>query len=67
MSTDIPPHNLREVANACIHLLKDPGASLDDLMQYIQGPDFPTEAEIITPRNELIRMYAEGRGAVKMR
>ena len=67
MSTDIPPHNLREVARACVHLLKDPGASLDDLMEYIQGPDFPTEAEVITPRNDIIRMYAEGRGALKMR
>ena len=67
MSTDIPPHNLREVANACIHLLKDPGASLDDLMQYIKGPDFPTEAEVITPINDIIRMYAEGKGSLKQR
>ncbi|MBZ2190282.1 DNA topoisomerase IV subunit A [Alcanivorax sp. JB21] len=67
MSTDIPPHNLREVAAACIHLLKDPGASLDDLMEHIQGPDYPTEAEIITPRNDIIRMYAEGKGSVKQR
>ena len=67
MSTDIPPHNLREVVNACIHLLKDPGASLDDLVEIIQGPDYPTEAEIITPRNDIIRMYAEGRGSLKMR
>ena len=67
MSTDIPPHNLREVTSACIHLLKDPGASLDDLMEFIQGPDFPTEAEIITPRNDIIRMYAEGKGSIKQR
>src|SRR5690554_2603082 len=67
MSTDIPPHNLREVVNACIHLLKDPGASLDDLVEIIQGPDYPTEAEIITPRNDIIRMYAEGRGSLKAR
>ena len=67
MSTDIPPHNLREVANACIHLLKDPGASLDDLMEHITGPDFPTEAEIITPINDIIRMYAEGKGSLKQR
>ena len=67
MSTDIPPHNLREVTNACIHLLKDPGASLDDLMEHIQGPDFPTQAEIITPRNDIIRMYAEGKGSIKQR
>lgn len=67
MSTDIPPHNLREVTAACIHLLNDPGASLDDLMEHIQGPDFPTQAEIITPRNDIIRMYAEGRGSIKQR
>ncbi len=67
MSTDIPPHNLREVASACIRLLKDPGTSLDDLLEDIQGPDFPTGAEIITPRNDIIRLYAEGRGALKMR
>ena len=67
MSTDIPPHNLKEVARACIHLLKDPGASLDDLLEHIQGPDFPTEAEIVTPRNDLIRMYAEGKGSLKQR
>src|SRR5690554_2296949 len=67
MITDIPPHNLREVVNACIHLLKDPGASLDDLVEIIQGPDYPTEAEIITPRNDIIRMYAEeiGRASCK--
>ena len=67
MATDIPPHNLREVANACIHLLKDPGASLDDLMQYIKGPDFPTEGEVITSQNDIIRMYAEGKGSLKQR
>ena len=67
MSTDIPPHNLREVATAAIRLLKDPGASLDDLLEDIQGPDYPTEAEIITPRNDIIRMYAEGRGSLKAR
>ena len=67
MSTDIPPHNLREVASAAVRLLKDPGASLDDLMEDIQGPDFPTEAEIITPRNDIIRMYSEGRGNIKLR
>ena len=67
MSTDIPPHNLREVASACIHLLKDPGASLEDLLEHIPGPDFPTEAEIITPKNDLIRMYASGKGSLRMR
>lgn len=67
MSTDIPPHNLREVGAACIHLLQNPGASLDDLFEFIQGPDFPTDAEIITPANELIAMYASGKGGLRMR
>jgi len=67
MSTDIPPHNLREVANACIRLLKHPGSSLDDLMEDVQGPDFPSGAEIITPKRDLIRLYAEGRGNLRMR
>ncbi|PCI41771.1 MAG: DNA topoisomerase IV subunit A [Moraxellaceae bacterium] len=67
MSTDIPPHNLREVAGACIHLLENPGASLDDLCEFIHGPDYPTEAEIITPRNEILNMYATGKGGLRMR
>ncbi|HDZ57042.1 MAG TPA: DNA topoisomerase IV subunit A [Pseudomonas xinjiangensis] len=67
MATDIPPHNLREVAAACVRLLDDPGAGLDELMEHIQGPDYPTEAEIITPRSELIKLYATGRGSVRAR
>ncbi|HEX4974676.1 MAG TPA: DNA topoisomerase IV subunit A, partial [Pseudomonadales bacterium] len=67
MSTDIPPHNLREVARACIHLLNHPGASVDDLCALLPGPDFPSEAEIITPRHDMIQMYASGRGSIKMR
>ncbi|MFK0569971.1 DNA topoisomerase IV subunit A [Endozoicomonas sp.] len=67
MATDIPPHNLREVANACIHLLENPGANVADLCQYIQGPDFPTEAELITPRADLIKMYEQGKGSLRMR
>ena len=67
MSTDIPPHNLREVGSACIRLLEDPGCSLDDLCEDIQGPDFPTHAEIITPRNDIIKMYVTGRGSLRMR
>ena len=67
MSTDIPPHNLREVGEACIHLLDNPGASLDELCEFVKGPDFPTNAEVITPTNDLVQIYATGRGAVKMR
>ena len=67
MATDILPHNLTEVANACIHLLDHPDASLEDLMGHIKGPDFPTEAEIITPSSEIKEMYKTGNGRVKMR
>lgn len=67
MSTDIPPHNLREVTSAAIALLEDPGLSVDDLCEYILGPDYPTDAEIITPRNDLINMYATGKGTIRMR
>ena len=67
MATDIPPHNAREVANACLHLIDNPKASLEDLMEFVQGPDYPTEAEIITPRKEIINIYKTGRGSFKSR
>ena len=67
MATDIPPHNIREVASACIRLLDDPDADNNALCEHVTAPDFPTEAEIITPRDELRRMYRDGRGSVKMR
>lgn len=67
MATDIPPHNLREVANACIHLLNEPDSSLETLFTHIKGPDYPTDAEIITPADEIQRMYISGGGSIKMR
>lgn len=67
MATDIPPHNLREVAAACVHLLDHPDADLEALCAHIQGPDFPTEAEIITPREDLMAMYASGNGSLRLR
>ena len=67
MATDIPPHNVREVANAAVHMLDNPNADLEQLMEFVQGPDYPTEAEIITSRSDLKKMYATGRGSVKMR
>lgn len=67
MATDIPPHNLREVASACIHLLDFPDATVTDLSQFVLAPDMPTEAEIITPKSELRKLYETGRGSVKMR
>jgi len=67
MATDIPPHNVREVTSACIHLLDHPKASLGDLLEHVQGPDYPTEAEIITPKAEIEKIYANGKGSIKMR
>ncbi|APZ42387.1 DNA topoisomerase IV subunit A [Acidihalobacter ferrooxydans] len=67
MATDIPPHNLREVAAACVRLLDEPDASLEALCEHIQGPDFPTDAEIITPREDLLAMYRSGNGSLRQR
>lgn len=67
MASDILPHNLKEVANACIHLLDNPHADLAALRQYVQGPDFPTHAEIITPKEAITTMYETGHGSIKMR
>ena len=67
MATDIPPHNLHEVAQALIHLLDNPKATLQDIGKHIKGPDFPTEAEIITPQSEIEEMYRTGRGTMKAR
>ena len=67
MATDILPHNLHEVAQALIHLLDNPKATLQDIGKHIKGPDFPTEAEIITPRSEIEEMYRTGRGTMKAR
>jgi topoisomerase-4 subunit A len=67
MATDIPPHNLREVAAACIHLLDEPEASTRQLMKFVRGPDLPTGAEIISPRNDLVEIYDKGTGSFKAR
>jgi topoisomerase-4 subunit A len=67
MATDIPPHNAREVAAACCHLIENPKANLDDLMAFVQGPDYPTEAEIITPNRDIKKIYETGRGSFKSR
>ena len=67
MSCDILPHNLTEVTKACIHLLDNPDADLDSLLQFVQAPDFPTSAEIITPAAAIRELYATGNGSIKMR
>lgn len=67
MATDIPPHNLGEVSAACLRLLDDPDTSLEALCADLPGPDYPTEAEIITSRADLQKIYATGNGSVRMR
>jgi topoisomerase-4 subunit A len=67
MATDIPPHNLNEVAAAAIHLLENPKSTVEELCEYIKGPDFPTGAEIITPISDLIQAYKSGSGSVRLR
>lgn len=67
MATDIPPHNARELANACIELLDNPKADLPRLMEFVPGPDYPTAAEIITPNAEIAKVYESGRGSIKAR
>jgi topoisomerase-4 subunit A len=67
MATDVPPHNVREVANACALLLDNSRAELSELLAHVQGPDYPTDAEIITPRSDIQKIYETGRGSIKMR
>jgi topoisomerase IV subunit A len=67
MATDVPPHNLTEVVKAAIHLLETPKATLSDVMKYIKGPDYPTSAEIVTPRADIKEMYKTGNGVIRAR
>jgi topoisomerase-4 subunit A len=67
MSTDVPPHNLREVVSACLRLLDDPESSVRDLCEHVRGPDFPSAAEIITPAKDLLAIYETGNGSYRAR
>jgi len=67
MATDIPPHNLKEVASACVRLLESPKATIEELMEHIKGPDYPTDAEIISTPADIRSMYMTGHGSVRMR
>ena len=67
MATDVPPHNLREVAAACVQLLDKQSTTIEELCELLPGPDYPTEAEIITPREDLLKIYQTGRGSVRAR
>ncbi|MCH2263438.1 MAG: DNA topoisomerase IV subunit A [SAR86 cluster bacterium] len=67
MATDIPPHNLRETVEACQKLLKEPKTTIENLFKILPGPDYPTEAEITTPKEELLEIYKTGKGSIRMR
>jgi len=67
MSTDVPPHNLREVASALVHLIDDPKATVAHLMKHIKGPDFPTGGELVSPRADIKQIYTTGNGTVRLR
>lgn len=67
MATDIPSHNLDEIARACIHIIDHPDATLEEICNFVQAPDFPTEAEIITPKKDIIEIYRKGNGSLRMR
>ena len=67
MATDVPPHNLLEVINACIKLLEKPSTELDEIMKILPAPDYPTDAYIVSSQEDLRQMYETGNGSVKMR
>lgn len=67
MATDIPPHNVRELASACAMLLDNSKADLTDVLEHVNGPDYPTDAEVITPKSDIRKLYETGRGSIKMR
>ncbi len=67
LSTDVPPHNLREVVSACVHLLDNPKATVAQLMKHIKGPDFPTGGELTSPRSDIADIYKSGNGTLRLR
>jgi topoisomerase-4 subunit A len=64
LSTDVPPHNLKEVASALVHLLDEPKATIAALMKHIKGPDFPTGGEMVSPRADIKQIYTTGGGTL---
>ena len=67
MSTDVPPHNLNEVASALIHLIDNPKATVTQLMKHVKGPDFPTGGELVSSAEEIGEIYATGSGTLRLR
>ncbi|SDY50375.1 DNA topoisomerase IV subunit A [Citreimonas salinaria] len=67
MATNIPPHNIAELIDACIHLIRHPNAGDETLLQYVPGPDFPTGGVIVEPAETIAQAYATGRGSIRLR
>jgi topoisomerase-4 subunit A len=67
LSTDVPPHNLREVASALVHLIDNPKATIAQIMKHIKGPDFPTGGELVSPRADIKQIYNTGNGTLRLR
>ena len=67
LSTDVPPHNLKEVASALIHLIDNPKANVTALMKHIKGPDYPTGGELVSPRDDIKEIYETGSGTLRLR
>lgn len=67
MSTDVPPHNLKEVSSALVRLIDDPKATVATLMKHIKGPDFPTGGELVSPRADIKQIYTTGGGTLRLR
>ena len=67
MATSIPPHNVNELADAALHLIKHPNASIDTLMQFVRGPDFPTGGVLVEPEESIREAYGTGRGGFRVR
>jgi topoisomerase-4 subunit A len=67
MSTDVPPHNLNEVASALVHLIDNPKATVAQLMKHIKGPDFPTGGELVSPKSDITEIYTTGNGTLRLR
>ena len=67
MATNIPPHNISELCDACIHMIKSPEARVETLLKYIPGPDFPTGGTIVEPYENILNAYKTGRGSFRLR
>ena len=67
MATNVPPHNISELCDACLHMIKNPNARIETLIEKIRGPDFPTGGIIVEPPENILNAYKTGRGSFRLR